>query len=46
MLETFGRIKADGFHALTIHGKDDIWPGLKAFLQKDRAAHAAEAEHA
>ena len=46
MLETFGRINADGFHALTIHGKDDIWPGLKAFLQKDRAAQAAEAEHA
>lgn len=46
MLETFGRINADGFHALTIHGKDDIWPGLKAFLQKDRAALAAEAEHA
>lgn len=46
MLETFNRIKADGFHALTIHGKDDIWPGLKAFLQKDRAAQSAEAEHA
>jgi sporulation protein YhbH len=47
MLETFSRIRAEGFHALTIHGKDDIWPGLKAFLQKDRAAQAAtEAEHA
>lgn len=47
MLETFSRIGAEGFHALTIHGKDDIWPGLKAFLQKDRAAQAAaEAEHA
>ncbi len=40
MLETFARIKADGFHALTIHGREDIWPGLKAFLQKDRAAQA------
>jgi sporulation protein YhbH len=49
MLETFSRIKSDCFHALTIHGKEDIWPGLKAFLQKDRAAQAAAAiggEHA
>lgn len=41
MLETFARITADGFHALTINSKEDIWPGLKAFLQKDRAAQTA-----
>lgn len=49
MLETFARIKSDCFHALTIHGKEDIWPGLKAFLQKDRAARITtgpEATHA
>ena len=42
MLEVFKRVRGECFHTLTIHGKEDIWPGLKAFLKKDMAARNSE----
>ena len=41
MLEVFKRVTAPCFHMLTIHGKEDVYPGFKALLQKDRAAMAS-----
>ena len=36
MLEVFGQIKADNFHMVVIEKKEDLWPGFKSFLNKDR----------
>jgi hypothetical protein len=38
MLEVFNQIKEDNFQMVVIEKKEDLWPGFKAFLTKDRAA--------
>lgn len=38
MLEVFGQIKAENFHMVVIEKKEDLWPGFKSFLNKDRRA--------
>jgi uncharacterized protein len=46
MMEVFKRVTTPCFHMLTIHGKEDVYPGFKSFLRKDQAATAMGAEHA
>ena len=36
MIEVFSQIKRDNFHMVTIEKKEDLWPGFKAFLTKDK----------
>ena len=36
MLSKFKQIGADNFAGLLIEGKEDVWPALKGFLQKDK----------
>ena len=36
MLEIFGKIKHDNFHMIVIEKKEDLWPGFKSFLTKDK----------
>lgn len=36
MLEIFGKIKADNFQTVTIEKKEDLWPGFKSLLDKDK----------
>lgn len=36
MLEVFGQIKRDNFQIVVIEKKEDLWPGFKSFLSKDR----------
>jgi hypothetical protein len=36
MLEQFEQLDAANFHGITIRGKEDIWPGLKALLARER----------
>ncbi len=38
MLSRFKEVKADNFEALTIKGKEEIWPAFKAFLSKEAQA--------
>lgn len=37
MLEAFNQIDADNFQTIVIEKKEDLWPGFKAFLTRDRA---------
>lgn len=37
MLEVFGQIKHDNFQMITIEKKEDLWPGFKSFLTRDRS---------
>lgn len=37
MLDVFTQIDAENFHMITIEKKEDLWPGFKAFLTKDRS---------
>jgi len=37
MLEAFAQIDADNFQTIVIEKKEDLWPGFKAFLTRDRA---------
>lgn len=37
MLEVLGQIKRDNFQMVVIEKKEDLWPGFKSFLTKDRA---------
>lgn len=37
MIEFFNKIKAPNFQTVKLQQKEDIWPSLKAFLDKDRA---------
>lgn len=41
MLDVFKQITKPNFQAITIEKKEDLWPGLKAFLMKDAATLAA-----
>jgi uncharacterized protein len=36
MLEVFSNIKKDNFHMIVIEKKEDLWPGFKAFLSRDK----------
>ncbi|MCL4146365.1 UNVERIFIED_CONTAM: hypothetical protein GTU68_055782 [Idotea baltica] len=36
MIETFDKIKADNFQVVTIESKEDLWPGFKELLTKDK----------
>lgn len=36
MLEVFNQIKHDNFQAVIIEKKEDLWPGFKSFLTKER----------
>ena len=38
MVEVFSQIKRENFHMVTIEKKEDLWPGFKAFLTKDKAS--------
>jgi len=38
MLEVFNQIKHDNFQIVVIERKEDLWPGFKSFLTKDRSA--------
>lgn len=42
MLETFNGISAENFQTVLIEQKQDVWPGLRALLDKDRAASARQ----
>lgn len=44
MLEIFDQIKNDNFHKIVIERKEDLWPGFKSFLSKDRKERLAAAE--
>lgn len=37
MLEVFGQIKRDNFQMIVIEKKEDLWPGFKSFLSKDKS---------
>lgn len=37
MLEVFGQIKRDNFQMIVIEKKEDLWPGFKSFLTKDKS---------
>lgn len=37
MLEVFGAIKHDNFQMVVIERKEDLWPGFKSFLTRDRS---------
>ena len=37
MLEVFGQIKRDNFQMVVIEKKEDLWPGFKSFLTRDRS---------
>ena len=36
MLEVFQQIQKDNFHAIVIEKKEDLWPGFKSFLTKEK----------
>ena len=40
MLEVFGAIKHDNFQMVVIERKEDLWPGFKSFLTRDRTVTA------
>ena len=40
MLEVFGAIKHDNFQMVVIERKEDLWPGFKSFLTRDRSVAA------
>jgi len=42
MLEIFKQIEDENFHMITIEKKEDLWPGFKAFLTKDKKQRLAE----
>jgi len=37
MLEVFSQVKQDNFQTVVIERKEDLWPGFRSFLTKDRA---------
>lgn len=37
MLEVFRQIKHENFHMILIEKKEDLWPGFKSFLTRDRS---------
>lgn len=37
MLEVFGQIKRDNFQMVVIEKKEDLWPGFKSFLARDKS---------
>jgi sporulation protein YhbH len=41
MLDLFGQLNADNFQTVLIEKKEDVWPGFRALLDRDRAAAAA-----
>lgn len=41
MLKKFDEIKSDNYQAVSIKGKEDVWPSFKAFLSKERAPEQA-----
>jgi sporulation protein YhbH len=41
MLKKFEEIKSDNYQAVSIKGKEDVWPSFKAFLSKERNAENA-----
>ncbi len=43
MLEVFGAIKKENFQMVVIEKKEDLWPGFKSFLTKDKTAAVATA---
>ena len=43
MLEVFEQIKHDNFHKVVIEKKEDLWPGFKSFLSKDKSTRAPSA---
>ena len=36
MLEVFSQIKRENFHMIVVEKKEDLWPGFKSFLTRDR----------
>ncbi|MCO6431303.1 MAG: sporulation protein YhbH [Deltaproteobacteria bacterium] len=36
MLEVFSQVKRENFHMIVIEKKEDLWPGFKSFLTRDR----------
>jgi len=44
MLEVFGAIKHDNFQMVVIERKEDLWPGFKSFLTRDRSVAAKGAD--
>lgn len=40
MLEVFGSIKHENFQMITIERKEDLWPGFKSFLTRDKTSMA------
>lgn len=42
LLELFEKIEATNFHALMIENKEDIWPGFKQLLLRERAAETVD----
>jgi len=43
MLEVFNQVENENFHCITIEKKEDLWPGFKSFLSKDRLSGEADA---
>lgn len=43
MLQLFSHLNEDNFQAILIESKEDIWPGFKALLARDRGKHQEEA---
>jgi sporulation protein YhbH len=43
LLQIFSRLKTENFQAVLIESKDDIWPGFKALLTRDRGERQEEA---
>lgn len=37
MLEVFANVKKDNFQTVVIEKKEDLWPGFKSFLTRDRS---------
>lgn len=43
MLEVFSALSRDNFQAIVIEGKEDLWPGFRAFMMRDAVVREAVA---
>lgn len=46
MLDLFGKLSAENFQSILIERKEDVWPGFRSLLERDRAGTAAAAADA
>ncbi|MCB0334782.1 MAG: sporulation protein YhbH [Bdellovibrionales bacterium] len=42
MLDIFSQVDRDNFHMIVIEKKEDLWPGFKSFLTKDKGSEQSQ----